>query len=84
MKDDCSDDARPDGNDCALPPVWNNTKGEYRQNDQQGDFDKGFHRQNMCPTVGRGNRVLAVARRQPGCARHAAETDSFQRPKSTL
>jgi len=51
MKDNCSGDARPNGNNCALPPIWNNTQGEHHQGSQYGDFDKGFHRQNMRPTA---------------------------------
>jgi len=43
MKDNCSGDARPDGNNCAPAPIWNNAQGEYHQGGQYGDFDKGFH-----------------------------------------
>ena len=37
----------PNGNDCAYAPVRNNAKGDHRQADQYGNFDKGLHCQNM-------------------------------------
>jgi hypothetical protein len=47
MKDKSRRHAGPNGNDSASPPVRNNAKGKNRQRGQQGNFDKGFHRQNM-------------------------------------
>ena len=47
MKDKSRHHACPNGNDCASPPIRNNAKGEDHQRGQQGNFDKGFHRQNM-------------------------------------
>ena len=47
MKDKSRHHACPNGNDWAYPPIRNNAKGEDRQRGQQGDFDKGFHRQNV-------------------------------------
>ena len=47
MKDKSRHHACPNGNDCASPPIRNNAKGEDHHRGQQGNFDKGFHRQNM-------------------------------------
>ena len=47
MKDKSRHHAYPNGNDCASPPIRNNAEGENHQRGQQGNFDKGFHRQNM-------------------------------------
>ncbi|WP_426525490.1 hypothetical protein [Bradyrhizobium sp. McL0615] len=47
MKDKSRHNACPDGNDCASPPIRNNAKREDHHRSQQGNFDKGVHRQNM-------------------------------------
>ena len=47
MKDKSRRHACPDGNDCAYPPVRNDAKGEDHQRGQQGNLEKGLHRQNM-------------------------------------
>jgi hypothetical protein len=53
MKDKSRHHACPNGNDCASPPIRNNAKGENHQRGQQGNFDKGFHRQKHAPALPR-------------------------------
>jgi len=53
MKDKSRHHACPHGNDWAYPPIRNNAKGEDHQRGQQGNFDKGFHRQKHAPALAR-------------------------------